>query len=127
MTIRQNCRLIRCKRMSSPHGGITFESWYHSSLLNAVRELGDYQLGVEERSIPIASKWIEENRGRVIGDMSFEQMNDMGAAVEEGYRLFVEDGCIAEISTAVEQEEHHPVAQRNPLWQSETLRRITRP
>ena len=130
MTIRQNCKWIQCNRKPASYGGITFEVWDHPALLSALRELGDYQLWVEERLIPIVSKWIDENRERVIDGMSQEQMNDMGAAVEKAYELLVKDGYIATIATAVEEgehEDHHPIAQRNPLWQSETKRRRTRP
>ena len=54
-----------------------------------------------------------------------KKMNDMGAAVEKAYRILVEDGYIDE-RTAALQSEDHPIEQRNPLWQSETRRRLER-
>lgn len=123
MGIRQGCHWIRCKIARTPHAGVEFKISDHPSLLAALRELSDYYEWVEERLIPIASKWIDENRERVIEGMSPEEMNDMGAAVEKAYGLLVEDGYIEE-RTAAEESEEHPIERQNPLWQSETRRRL---
>ncbi len=123
MGVRQNCQWIGCKLVRTRHKGIEFKISDHPSLLAALRELSDYHEWVEERLIPIASKWIDENRVRVIEGMSQEEMNDMGAAIEKAHSLLVKEGYIDERTEAAETEEH-PIEQQNPLWQSETRRRL---
>lgn len=123
MSVRQNCKWINCRRVVTQHAGIKFEISDHPSLLAALRELSDYQNWIDQRLIPIVSKWIDENRERVIENMSPDEMNDMGAAVEKAYNLLVKDGYIAERTAAVESEPH-PIEQRNPLWQAETRQRL---
>ena len=111
--VKQNCKWMPCKRLRSTHAGINFDISDHPSLLAALRELSDYEDWIEHRLIPIVSKWIDENRERVIEGMSEEEMNDMGASIEKAYSLLVDDGYIDERIAAMESEDH-PMERRKP-------------
>ena len=123
MSTRQACHWINCMTLRTTHAGSNFDVSEHPSLLTALRELSSYHDWVEHRLLPIACKWIEENRERVIEGMSDDEMDDMGAAIEKAYRLLEDDGYISRGTTAA-VEVDHPMERRNPLWQAETRRRL---
>lgn len=121
--VRQNCKWIKHSPEANYISGKVYPDHDHPDLLRALRALSKYDDWVNEKLIPIACKWIDENRERVIDGMSSEEMNDMGAAIEKAYQLITEDGFIASSENAesvVGLNENNI----NPLWQKETEAQI---
>lgn len=123
-SIRQNCKWIPTARAMKEASGLEYEASDHPDLLSALRAIGAYHSWVETRLLAIVSKWIDENRERVIEGMSAEEMNDFGAAVEKAYQLLVRDGFVAEREEAMKATALNE-ADINPLWQAETRRRLS--
>ena len=122
-TIRQNCKWIPTARSADKATGPIFDGTDHPDLLSALRAIGAYNTWVETRLLAIVSKWIDENRERVIDGMNDDEMNDFGAAVEKAYELLVADGFVAEREDAMKAAQIE-TKDINPLWQAETERRL---
>ncbi len=118
-TVRQNCKWIKLVRDENESTGSVFVESDQPDLLRALRAISDYEKWVGDRLMPIANKWIQENRERIIEGMSAEEMNDMGAAIEKAYQLIEEEGYIAERTSARESFDLD-TAQINPLWKEKT-------
>ena len=88
------------------------------------RAIDDYEKWVSSRLLPIVCKWIDENRDAVTKDMSREEMDDMGAAVEAAYKIiskseWMKDRMLEAERLVPEQLEF------NPIWRRITAEYIT--
>ena len=112
-TIRQACRVLPplAREAVIASDAIADE---HPSLVSALRGLEAYNRWVSEKVLVIASKWIDENREQVTKDMTAEEMDDMGSAIDAAYRLLEASDWFEERQNA---RKNVPADfESNPLW-----------
>ena len=123
-TTRQNCKWIPFVQAESDETGGKYTNYDHPDLLRALRGLDDFEKWVSLRLIPIVGKWIDENREEVIKDLTDEEMNDMGAAVEAAYKIIEKSTWMKERLKAAEKIDAETISL-NPLWRKQTNNFIT--
>jgi len=118
--VRENCRWIPGPVMMRPNNpGIDLFPFDNPDLLKAVDALKNYISWVDEKLVPIASKWIEEHREEVIKDMTPAQMNDMGAAIDKAFSIVAQSEWYKEQMLKAETYDYERALQdgrANPLW-----------
>ena len=84
-----------------------------------MRGLDDYDKWVSLRLIPIVCKWIDENREAVIKELSGEQMDDIGAAVEAAYKIIEKSKWMEERLKEADKLDRDAISC-NPIWRRQT-------
>ena len=118
-TVRQNCKWIKTVGLPSDETGGKFSNFDHPDLLRALRGIDDYEKWVSTRLLPIVCKWIDENRDAVTKDLSNEEMNDMGTAVEAAYNIIEKSEWMKERIKESEKIDIDSISF-NPIWRRQT-------
>lgn len=133
MTIRRSCTWIApClddgKKFTTAEQttgrGKAYQTHDNPDFLRAMRALSDYHEWVEGRLMPIAAKWMAEHRSELLKMLNEKEMDDVGAAVEAGYKLVAGTEWWQKIQSQAKDKDFMKQLLKefvpNPIWQEAT-------